>query len=456
MEPLILEPEFVLDFDGKVCEGPLVINQGLVESVGIEPALGNRIKLKNQVIMPGFVNCHSHAFQRALRGMVEKKTTSRDHFFSWRNVMYSLAQGISTDDMEILASLAYLEMLQAGFTHVGEFHYLHHDFEGNHFKNPITMGQKLAKAASDVGINQCLLYCAYHRADFETTIRDDQKRFLSRSYDDFIALLQQAHHEPHQPSTTIGAAIHSVRAVPQDWFLGIHDYVTKNNMPLHIHASEQEHDVASCLHHTGHSPIGLLHHYGLVTPRTTLIHATHLIRDDLDILHTQKPSMCLCPSTEKNLGDGIPWAEDMFRHNPFICIGTDQHVRIDPFDEARSIEESERQRLMRRGILGSSGSYLYQTLMPFLQKNGLRSLYPDSQPQLIGRSAHLIALELPPEYEWHGPHHALDAMMLAHTADRVTHVITNGHFVVHNKEPQYRDKDYLIKNIKKIVSKIFS
>lgn len=456
MEPLILEPEFVLDFDAKVHSGPIVIRQGLVESIGQEPILGNRIKLKNQVIMPGFVNCHSHAFQRVLRGMVEKKTASVDHFFNWRNVMYTLAQKISPDDLEILASLAYLEMLEAGFTHVGEFHYLHHDFLGIHFKNRIVMGQKLAKAAHGVGINQCLLYCAYHRSDFKSSIRQDQRRFLSQSCEEFIALLREAQHQPQQPSTTIGAAIHSVRAVPQDWFAPIHEYASNHNMPLHVHASEQTQDVASCLENTGHSPISLLNQYGLITPQTTLVHATHLIKDDLAILHHRKPSLCLCPSTEKNLGDGMPLAGDLFVHNPFLCIGTDQHVRIDPFDEARSIEENDRLRLMKRGILGRNESYLYQTLMPFLQKNGLRSLYPASQAKLIGGPANLVVLELPPEYEWHGPHQALDAIMLAHNTHHVAHVITNGDFVVHNKEAQYGEKNYLIKNIKKIISKIFS
>lgn len=454
MEPLLLKPEFIVDFDGSIQQGVVVIHEGTIVSIGSDESFkGTLIPLPNKVLLPGFVNCHSHAFQRALRGLVEKKTGRPEHFFTWREKMYQLQSAMSKDDFGMWARLVYLEMLEAGFTHVGEFHYLHHDVQGP-FKDPLAMSKELAQAALDVGINLVILECAYHRADFDEPIQKGQLRFYYEHVEEFLDLLKQAHAELSGEQIGIGAAIHSVRAVPESWFSAINDFAKSHNMPLHIHASEQEHDVKNSLIKTGLSPIGLLDRHHLLAPHTTLVHATHLINDDLARIKKGRPTICICPSTEKNLGDGVLPLADLFQGEQTICLGTDQHVRLDPFDEARSLEEQERLRLKKRHVLGKPSSFLYQTLIPCLTQSGMRSLIPTVTPTLLQKRANLIAVELPPEYAWHGPEVALDAMMLSHTSAHITHVWSNGHLVVHNKQRHYKEKSLLIDQLESFFKKI--
>jgi formimidoylglutamate deiminase len=448
MDVLILEPEFMVDFNGSIQQGPIIIENGRI--VKDHPKHnGTTIRLHNQVILPGFVNCHSHAFQRGLRGLVEQKTDRIDSFFTWRERMYQLIESMSITDFSLLARLVYLEMLEAGFTHVGEFHYVHHDLKGARFKDPLAMSRALCDAASEVGINLVLLECAYNRANFDEPLLARQQRFGHPHVDDFVSLVKQAHRELENDHVKVGAAIHSVRAVPEAWLSPINEFVTHNAMPLHIHASEQEQDVADCLRHTGLSPIGLIHRNHLLAPHTTLVHTTHLINDDLEAIKESSPSICICPSTEKNLGDGVVKLLDLYRLGINICLGTDQHVRLDPFCEARSLEEQERLRLKKRTILGKPDAFLHQTLLNCLNTSGMRSLYPTFVPSRINQPANLIAVTLPPEYQWHGPQVALDAMMLSHTPAQITHVITNGHIVVHDSESQLAEKQYLINQLKK-------
>ncbi len=456
METITLEPEFYVDFDGIPRFGTVTIAGDKIIDIGAKTdQRGQKISLKNQVLLPGFVNCHSHVFHRALRGLVEKPSAG-DNFFSWREQMYTLAQKLSPDMLRQIALLTYYEMLEAGFTHVGEFHYLHHDHDGKNFSDPLTMSQALSDAARQTGINLCLLECAYQRNHFSQALEPRQQRFGFNELANFLAFALSAKQKLSHKNISVGLAIHSVRAVPEDWFSPINELARNQAMPLHIHVSEQRSEVDLCLKTTNCSPVGLLARHQILAPHTTLVHAIHLTEDDLRQLEFYKPIVCLCPSTEKNLGDGVTHLEPFLKNQIKICLGTDQHVRLDPFCEARSLEETERLRLFRRGIFTEHSPFLYRSLLSCLNYTGKLSLYPRMDHKMKGQAANLVAIELPSEYLWHGPDVALDAIMLSYNSSKISQVITNGQFVVQDKMLlKQQEKNDLIKEINQFIGQIF-
>ncbi|HXW53701.1 MAG TPA: formimidoylglutamate deiminase [Myxococcota bacterium] len=448
-QSLALLPEFYVDFDGSPRFGSISIgSDGVLEFDQDGKDAPSVIRLKNQAVLPGFVNCHSHVFQRVLRGIAEPKSPGGD-FWTWRDMMYASVKNMTKDVFQAIAELTYYEMLEAGFTHVGEFHYLHHDLTS--FSEPLAMSRALFHAANKVGINLCLLECAYHQNSFSLPLAAEQSRFAFPTVSQFLGFLQNANDEfSNNDFVSVGCAIHSVRAVPEAWFLPINDFALAHNMPLHIHVSEQTQENEECLTATGCSPIGLLRRNHLLAPHATLVHVTHLINDDLELLsRSGRPHICICPSTEKNLGDGIVPLASLMKQKLPICIGSDQHVRLDPFCEARSLEELERLRLKRRGILNETGGYFYQPLLASLTKFGLSSLYPtDTHTSLRGQKANLVVVTLPPEYEWHGPEAALNTIMLTYHPAMITHVMVNGEFVIQSGSVITEEKQYLIKELK--------
>lgn len=457
MATFVLEPEFFVDLDGTIKTGSIVIEGDSVTSFSDGPAHATKIMLRNQVVMPGFVNCHSHAFQRVLRGLVEKKSHAQDDFWSWREKMYAIAQKVTHDDLENIAQLAFIEMLEAGFTNVAEFHYLHHESAHSPSPDPHAMSRAISQAAQRSGINVCLLETAYQRYDFSKPLAAEQRRFGFHEITDFLAFVAQAKAQLTSAYVDVGLAIHSVRAVFEESLLPLATFAEQNFMPLHVHASEQISEVTSCLKAHDRSPIALLNDARVLTPRTTLVHATHLIRNDLDIIAASGASVCICPSTEKNLGDGVVALCDLFDRNISVCIGSDQNVRLDPFSEARSLEEQERLRIRKRNVLTKPGEHLYQTLLPGLTLNGLKSINkPSSSKTMLSGPANLVSIELPLEYEWHGSEAALDAMMVSYNSSKIRTVITNGHFVVQDGVHKFHDKIRLVDEIKTFFKKLNS
>ncbi len=440
MTTLTIEPAFFINGEGHISKDHVVIE-------GHHSSGEARLKLPNQVLMPGFVNTHSHVFQRLLRGRVEKSSTLNS-FWSWREHMYKLANQISPEDFMIIAHLVYLEMLEAGFTHVGEFHYLHHNLGGEQFKDPLAMSRALAKAAHRSNINLTLLSSAYHLSHFNTPALPEQLRFIFPTIEDFLEHARGVTKELSSPHVNTGIAIHSVRAVPPEWFAPLLEFVKTHHAPLHIHASEQIKEVTDCLKATGHSPIAWLAHHHLLSPQTTLIHATQLIDGDRNYLVQNKPLISICPSTERNLGDGIIPLRDLLEDGLKLCVGSDQHVRLDPFHEVQCIEEHERLRLQERSILNRDGDWLFKKLLPLLTINGLASLKPGV---LLDPGANYIGVELPPEYGWHGPEVAMEALFLAGNTSHIKTVISNGHIVVQDGCSTNRDKLHLYGEVGKLL-----
>jgi formimidoylglutamate deiminase len=276
--------------------------------------------------LPGFVNAHSHAFQRALRGRTEG-----GDFWAWRESMLDLAGGLSPEQVRSGYVQVYREMLGAGYTVVGEFHYL-----------GLPEAHAAVEAAAEAGIEIVLLLAAYGRGGLE--------RFRQESPADYLSQLE----EVRATGLRVGLAPHSVRACPRDWLEELGRYAAAESLPLHVHADEQPREIEECLAEHGLRPIELLAEAGCLGPHSTVVHATHADAHELDILAETGSRVCVCPTTEANLGDGFCPAEEICRRGIGICIGSDSNVRIDPLEELRELEGIARRRTGRRNVLSVS------------------------------------------------------------------------------------------------------
>jgi formimidoylglutamate deiminase len=322
--------------------------------------------------LPGFVNAHSHAFQRALRGRVERVDPDHPHddFWTWREAMYAAANAIDPDGAYMVARQLYGEMLGAGYTAVGEFHYPHHRPDGTPYPDRNAMARATVQAARDAGIEIVLLLCAYARAGAGRPPTPGQRRFCDPSAADYLSRVEEL-----AGDCRVGLAPHSVRALPRDWLEEIARYAESSGLVVHIHANEQRREVEECLAEHNRRPIELLAEVGLLGPRTTVVHATHVTDDELDLLAEAGSTVCACPTTEANLGDGfLPAVRLLARRIP-ICIGSDSNSVVDPVLELREIEACARRQAERRNVLvpsGDDGPTAY--LLEIGTVNGARAL----------------------------------------------------------------------------------
>ena len=273
--------------------------------------------------LPGFVNAHSHAFQRLLRGRDE----GRD-FWAWRDTMLDVAASLSTAQVRETYAWVYAEMRDAGYTAVGEFHYL-----------GLEEARAAAEAAREAAIELVVLYVAYARGGID--------RFRQPSPAVYLRELEAL----RDSGVRVGVAPHSVRACPRDWLEELGRYAEANGLPLHVHADEQPREIEECIAEHGLRPIELLAEAGCLGPRTTVVHATHADGAELDLLRQSGARICVCPSTEANLGDGFLPVERVLRRGIGLCIGSDSNVRIDPFEELRELDGIARRQAGRRDVL---------------------------------------------------------------------------------------------------------
>jgi formimidoylglutamate deiminase len=312
--------------------------------------------------IPGFVNAHSHAFQRALRGRVEG-----GDFWTWRDVMLELAAGVRTDYRAVFS-----EMRDAGYTAVGEFHYLGLD-----------EARSAAEAAGEVGIELVVLYVAYGRGGID--------RFRQESVAAYLRDLEQL----RSADVRVGIAPHSVRACPREWLAELGRYAAAEALPLHIHADEQPREIDECIAEHGVRPIELLADCGCLGPHTTVVHATHADGRELDLLGAACARVCVCPTTEANLADGFLPVERLLHRGVGLCIGSDSNVRIDPLEELRELDGIARRQSGRRDV------FAVDALLAIGSDEGAGALglvqWPDvavdvTHPQLRGVDEPLCAL----------------------------------------------------------------
>ena len=297
------------------------------------------------VTLPGFANTHSHAFHRALRGRTHG---DGGNFWTWRDQMYAVTRRLTPETYLALARAVFCEMALAGITVVGEFHYVHHDEAGNPYTDPNAMGRALIRAAREAGVRITLLDTCYLSGglsgDGHLPLDEVQRRFTDGDVDGWAARVAGL---VEDDNTRIGAAVHSVRAVPREQLAPLDEAAACK--PLHVHLSEQPAENLAAQMYYGRTPTELLDDAGLLGPRTTAVHATHMSDGDIKLLGGSRTTACICPTTERDLADGIGPARALFDAGSPLALGSDQHVVIDPFEELRGLEMHERLATGERG-----------------------------------------------------------------------------------------------------------
>ena len=303
----------------------------------------------NGPTIPGLVNAHSHAFQRAFAGLAERRDANSDDFWSWRDRMYGVASRISADQMRTVASQLFIELLKGGYTQVCEFHYIHRAETGNSFDDPAAMSVALADASEDAGIGLTLLPVLYERAGFSLDhLRDDQRRFAGTP--ELICHLSQYVRALRRRLVTCGVALHSLRAVPRNSIAKLLGLVGDDNVPIHIHIAEQVHEIDQCLAATGARPIEYLVREFSIDSRWLLVHATHATPGEIDSIAASGACIAICPTTEANLGDGLINLPAWLSAAVPMAIGSDSHVSRSWVEELRWLEYGQRLSLKRRNI----------------------------------------------------------------------------------------------------------
>jgi formimidoylglutamate deiminase len=298
-------------------------------------------------LLPGFVNTHSHVFQRALRGHTHRPLSKLDTFWSWRTAMYAEAQHLNPDLLYERALITYREMLAAGYTSVGEFHYVHHQPDGQPYADANAMSEAVIQAGRVIGIRVVLLMTAYAQSGFNQPPEEGQRRFCDATVDDYLGRVDAL----RVTGVPLGVAPHSVRAVPENWFRAIADFSREHQLPLHVHADEQMAEIEQCQTMYGCTPIELLNRLGALGAITTIVHATHANANEIALLQQHGCTVCVCPTTEGDLGDGIAPYRELLTAHISLAIGSDSNTRLDPIEELRWAEYSARMRYQRRRVL---------------------------------------------------------------------------------------------------------
>ena len=358
----------------------ITFSNGLISAIKTDVASDASDSRVTGVMMPGFVNAHSHAFHRALRGRTH---SGLGDFWAWRTLMYQVANRLTPENYLALATAVFSEMALAGITHVGEFHYVHHQQNGKQYNDPNEMGKAIIEAAKRAGIRITLLDVAYlHGGLNGEALRDEQKRYTDISIENWLARVDALGNG--NAEHTIGLAPHSVRAVNEIELAKIAEH--RQDRVVHIHVSEQTAENDACRKATGRTPTQVLNDAGLLGSFATAVHATHLTAEDVSYLGKSKTTACFCPTTERDLADGIGPSEQLTSAGSPLALGTDSHAVIDMFEEARAVEMHQRLVTNKRGVHQSSELLNAATI------NGAHCLGQKNYGLVVGARADFIAV----------------------------------------------------------------
>lgn len=399
------------------------VSDGRITSIDVgttAPASSQRL---SGLVLPGLANAHSHAFHRALRSRTQR---DRGSFWTWRDLMYRAADRLDPDGYRRLASVVYAEMACAGITSVGEFHYLHHGVGGMPYADPNAMGHALIAGAADAGVRLTLLDTCYLSSgvDGAPLAPGPQQRFGDGSGERWAERVEALHQQASSDRVIVGAALHSVRGVPLEHMPAVVAWAASHDAPLHVHSSEQIAEIDQCRAVHGATPTALLRDAGVLGPRTTAVHATHLTDEDLSDLDRTATGVCFCPTTERDLGDGIGPAAALLAGRGLFSLGSDSHAMIDLFEEARATELDERLARRERGIITA------ERLLEAATLDGHQALgWTDAGALRVGARADLVAVDLT-SLRTAGGGATVENVVFAATAADVTDVVVDGRVVV--------------------------
>lgn len=404
------------------------------------------VRLPDRALIPGFVNAHSHAFQRLIRGRTQWRPAGQgaSDFWSWREAMYAAALALSPDEVYHVSRFCFIEMLRAGITSVGEFHYLHNDPAGDPYDDPAELARRVLEAARDAGIRIRLLHVFYARGGVGRPLDVSQRRFATPDVNAFLAVVDGLRTAAAaDPLAEVGVAPHSIRAVPREWLRSLHGWAAGHDAPLHMHVAEQPAEVEACVGAYGVRPAELLCEDGIADAGFTAVHATHLTDGEVTRLGAAGATVCACPATERDLGDGVVRARDLLAAGAIIALGTDSQTVIDMLEEARLIEYHERLRRLERVVLAEQRDDRLRVgpvLLHAATAAGARSLKLRTGSLEAGAAADLVAIDL--------AHHTLagwsadtlpDALMLTAPPDVIRDVWVAGRAVVTDRTHAAQD-----------------
>jgi len=420
--------------------------------VGVPPQPGDE---RGAVALPGLPNLHSHAFQRGMAGLAETRGPSDDSFWTWREVMYRFLDHLTPDDVESIAALAYAEMLEAGFTRVGEFHYLHHDADGRTYADPAEMAGRIAAAADTTGIGLTLLPVFYAHGGFGgAAAAPAQRRFLN-DLDGFARLVEACRcHLNGLPDANLGVAPHSLRAATPEQLARITPLA--GDGPIHIHVAEQMREVHDCLAWSGRRPVDWLLDHADVDARWCLVHATHMNEEETVRLAVSGAAVGLCPITEANLGDGVFPAARFLDEGGVFGIGSDSNVLIDAAEELRLLEYGQRLTRLARNVATaqgrpSTGAVLFAGAL----KGGARALGQAQAGLAVGAAADIVALDAEhPSLVARSGDALLDAWIFASRGGAVERVWRGGRKVV--EAGRHVDKAAITRRYRQTLTKVLS
>lgn len=405
---------FDVDGDGRL------VGVGNANESGEAPLRRN---FGNALVLPGFINAHSHAFQRGIRGQTHRRVPGENSFWSWRTAMYAAANTLDPDGLYTITRSAFAEMLRAGITHVGEFHYVHHQADGTPYNDPNELSWRVVQAARDVGIRLTLLEVFYARAGAGQPPLPEQRRFCDADVDAYLSRVDSL----RAAGVDVGITPHSIRAASAGQIRALVEYASQHDLVLHTHLSEQPRENEECQAEHGNSPAGVFESCGAFERPSsfTAVHATHLSDADFDRLRTQ--TVCACPTTEADLGDGILDAARLAAGGTTLALGSDSNAIIDLVQEARLLEMDDRLARGSRCRLNDASGALGPALANAATRGGATSLGTPGGALRTGDPFDAIVVDLDHPFFAHvPPEHALDALFSAGTQSVIRQVVVGG------------------------------
>lgn len=410
---MIIEADATWTGDAFECV-QVVVENGVIKNagaLGLEPTH----RLEGQALLPGFVSAHSHAFQRALRGQGETFPAGAGTFWSWREAMYGLVAELDATRFYDAVRATYDEMLRAGITTVGEFHYLHHSPDAHDY----AFDELVLRAARDAGIRIVLLLTYYRTGGINQPLAAAQKRFETRSLDEFFAQLDALAEKLDPKTQSLGIAAHSIRGVPVEDLAPLYAEARRRGMPMHMHVEEQRREIADCLNDLGRTPMQLLNERLPSCEGLTAVHATHSSAEDLQRFLDRGGSVCITPLTEANLGDGIPDISPLLAFPDRLSLGTDSNARISMIEEMRWLEYAQRLKSETRGAFRDEAGRNAPRLLHFATAAGARSLGVEVGRIATGAPADFVVVDV----------RSPEALVFGRSDDAIRAVCANGVWV---------------------------
>jgi formimidoylglutamate deiminase len=414
------------------------------------------VELPGKALLPGFVNAHSHTFQRLIRGKSESRVSSGRDFWSWRGTMYHAASRLDPQQVYDVARMAFLEMVLAGTTTVGEFHYLHTAPDGRPYDDPNLLGKQVIAAAQSVGIRIVLLRTAYLRSGFELPPDPGQRRFFESSkmfLENMTALVREVPEDGSQ--VRFGVAPHSVRAVPLHELHEIAEWTRANKLPLHMHVAEQVAENAACVREYGATPVELLARERILGSDFTAVHGVHVTDKEIRMLAEAGATVCSCPTTERNLGDGFVRADEMLPAGIRIALGSDSQAQIDPLEDARELEYHLRLLQQKRAVLDQmEGRTLAASLFDCATVHGARSLAVPAGELTAGAMADFFTVDLKDlSIAGNSVDDLLPIVVFSLSRSAIRDVVVHGRWVV--RDQQHPQQNEIVSRYRELHEKVW-